>query len=413
MRLLVVAPHVPYEGIPHAGGVFLLRHLERLRPACSLTLVAPRTRGNVRAEAVSPAWLEVLLVEQHPPAPGTLRHEVDRVRHRLRGWSPQPHELRDFHRAGLAERAAHADLVELHWPEYAHLAPRLRRAGVRAPMVVVEHDVASQAEARRYANQPSLRKRLTGRVLQRSHRAVERRALSAVDLVLVFKQGDADLLHGLGLRTPAFVLDPWLDQPSAAREARDASTVLFTGALWRLENQEAVRWLVDHVWPSVRAAVPSARLLVVGGRPSTAFLGALAAAEGVDVVADVPDLEPFYLRAGVFVAPLHVGGGLKFKVPQAMLYDLPVIATSVAAEGVVEQAPPGIFWALADDTPSFAAALVDALRRPEEAARTGARAGAWCREAFSFERSGRQLLAAYRELVSAASRRGAGSDRDP
>lgn len=408
MRLLVVSPHVPYEGIMHAGGQFLLRHLERLEPDCTLTLVAPRTESNERAREVAPSWLDVVLVDQHPVAPGTRRHVVDRFAHRLRGWSPQGYELRDFARAGLAAHAAASDLVELHWPEYAHLAPALRRAGVRVPLVVVDHDVASQAEARRYANQASLKKRLTGRVLRPAHRVSERRALSRADLVLVFKQADADLLHALGLRTRTFVVDPWLDQPSGAQVQRDPASVLFTGALWRLENEEAALWLLERVWPTVRRAVPSARLCLVGAGPSEVLASAVARAPGVEVSGDVPDLEPYYQRAGVFAAPLHVGGGLKFKVPQAMLYGLPVVATSVAAEGVVEQAPPGTFWGLADDPETFATSLVDALRRPEDAARAGAAAAAWCRTTFSFERSGAELLEVYRGLVAAARTDGAG-----
>ena len=48
---------------------------------------------------------------------------------------------------------------------------------------------------------------------------------------------------------------------------------------------------------------------------------------------EVPELLPYYESASVFVAPLFVRGGLKFKVPQAMLCGLPVVATHVA-EGI-------------------------------------------------------------------------------
>lgn len=404
MDVLVVAPHVPFDGIRHAGGVFLLRHLERLRRGTtgSMTLLAPASEANLHAAARAPQWLTVVLSPLDDPPVGSRQHRLDHLEHRLRGWSPTPHELRGLVGAGLAELARSADLVEVHWPEYAHLAPLLRAAGVSSPVVVVDHDVATEAERRRLRDKPSRLKRGLGHALAPLHRLVERRALGAADLVLVFKEADRDLLGGLGVATPVHVIEPWLDPPSGRPRATRPGTVLFTGALWRPENKQAALWLVREVWPRVRARVPSARLELVGaGAGSTLSLHA-AEAPGVDLVGEVDDLEPSYLGAAVFAAPLHVGGGLKFKVPQAMLLGLPVVATSVAAEGVVELAPPDTFWAVTDEPAAFADALVSALSSPDQAERTGQRAAAWCADHYGFERSGRRLLEEYARLVQGA-----------
>ena len=72
----------------------------------------------------------------------------------------------------------------------------------------------------------------------------------------------------------------------------------------------------------------------------------------------VDDLDPFYRDAFVFVAPLRLGAGLKFKVLDAMAYGLPVVATSVAAEGILEQCGPGCFAAVTDDPRRMAEAIV-------------------------------------------------------
>jgi glycosyltransferase involved in cell wall biosynthesis len=119
------------------------------------------------------------------------------------------------------------------------------------------------------------------------------------------------------------------------------------------------------------------------------------------VTGELPDLQPCYLNAGVFVAPLLHPGGLKFKVPQAMAYGLPVVATSVAARGVVEAAPEGVFWAVTDDPRQMGQALIDVLRRPADAAAVRQRAASWCGEHFSFERSGRRLLESYLAMAAA------------
>jgi hypothetical protein len=47
--------------------------------------------------------------------------------------SPSAESLRSVTAAGLVRRARDADLVELHWAEYARFASVLRRAGVSTP----------------------------------------------------------------------------------------------------------------------------------------------------------------------------------------------------------------------------------------------------------------------------------------
>jgi glycosyltransferase involved in cell wall biosynthesis len=119
-------------------------------------------------------------------------------------------------------------------------------------------------------------------------------------------------------------------------------------------------------------------------------------------VANVADLMPFYQAASVFVAPLFVRGGLKFKVPQAMLCGLPVVATPVAAEGVGEVAPAGIFWSVTDNADQMAASIVAALSDPDQAAAAGAAAARWCAEHYSFRRSIADLADLYSQIGRAA-----------
>ena len=114
---------------------------------------------------------------------------------------------------------------------------------------------------------------------------------------------------------------------------------------------------------------------------------------------EVPDLLPYYRTASVFVAPLFVAGGLKFKVPQAMLCGLPVVTTTVGGEGVAEVAPRDALWAVTNDPDEMAETLVTALRQEAAAAAVGRAAASWCREFYSFPRSMARLNALYLRLA--------------
>lgn len=398
MQVLVVSPVVPFAGINHAGGRFLHHHLERLR-AGGVLLMAPDAPENRADRECAPAWLDVRLSPHCGPRSGSLQQQRDRVEHRLTGASPLPHVVRGLLAAGLVDLARSADLVELHWPEQAHLAPLLRRQGVTTPLVVVEYDVASDAATSTRNVTLQGKEAVADHLLRPLHQRRERSALNAASLLLVFKAADIALLRKLGVHRPIHVLDPWLEPVAGYDETRDPLAVLFTGALWRHENDVAARWLVECVWPLVLQDVPGARLTIAGDRPTPALKAAAGRANAVQVTGRLEDLGPEYARAGVFAAPLMISGGLKFKVPQAMAHGLPVVATTIAAHGVREVAPADTFWAVSDEPVSFAGALSDALSRPEAARRTGERAARWVAQHYSFESSGEGLLRAYADLV--------------
>lgn len=403
MDILVAAPNMPYEGIPHAGGAYLLRHLQALHArGHRVSLIVPGTPEQLAHVDAVGDWLRVLPGPHVLAGRSRLRVLRDAIYRRSMNVPPAPsaESLRSVLRAGLVEQARRADIVELHWAVYARFARVLRRAGVTTPIVVVEHDVDLAAARHKALRFTTGYRRVLALLTSPLPGWLERRGLNCADLVLVFKDADAESLGRSRVRTPVHVIEPSLDEPAGSGSARPAHTALFTGALWRPENEEGVRWFIDEVWPMVRRRVADAALLVVGADPEPRLRAAIAAAAGVSLFANVRDIVPFYDEAAIFVAPLFVPGGLKFKVPQAMLCGLAVIATSVAAAGVVEHAPDGVFWAVADDAEAMAGAVVAAMSDPDAAASVGAAARRWSREFYSFERSMDRLVERYSRLLA-------------
>jgi len=107
--------------------------------------------------------------------------------------------------------------------------------------------------------------------------------------------------------------------------------VLFVGGAGHPPNLDAVSWLLETLWPMLRAAIADLELHLVGdGLP--AFVGAPPA--GVVVHGHVPDLGPLLRRVRVGVAPLRFGAGVKGKVNLGMAHGLPMVVTGCAAEGM-------------------------------------------------------------------------------
>ncbi|MEJ2534661.1 MAG: glycosyltransferase, partial [Gammaproteobacteria bacterium] len=132
----------------------------------------------------------------------------------------------------------------------------------------------------------------------------------------------------------------------------------FVGGFQHPPNIDAVEWFISDIWPRVHAALPEARFHVVGSKaPDTLRQRVEAhAGEGVVFHGFVEDLEPFLAGCRLSVAPLRYGAGVKGKVNQSMSHGQPVVATSVAVEGL--DAEHGREALIADEAADFADAVV-------------------------------------------------------
>lgn len=133
-----------------------------------------------------------------------------------------------------------------------------------------------------------------------------------------------------------------------------------------------------RAWPSVRAQVPAAKLVIIGDGPEHTKLAALAQglglAESVALLGALPDdaaVREWYRRATVFCLPsVQEGFGIVFL--EAMAAGLPIVATTAAA--IPEVVPDGVAGLLVPpaDVAALAAALTRLLKDPELAAQLGA-----------------------------------------
>jgi glycosyltransferase involved in cell wall biosynthesis len=145
---------------------------------------------------------------------------------------------------------------------------------------------------------------------------------------------------------------------------RDPSKLLFLGSLdWR-PNLDGVSILLDDIFPQVRAANPAATLALVGRRPPKWLRDKVAGTPGVRIHADVPDVRPFLVTAGMLVVPLRIGGGSRLKILEALATETPVVSTRVGAEGL--RLTPGRDLVIADSTESLTSAIIEGIRRPDE-----------------------------------------------
>lgn len=396
-RVLSLGHAAPSPRIDHAGGQYVRTLLELIATRAEVMVLAPSTDGN---EAVldDVAPLDVRICGTRPGS--GLRSRVgafvDLVALRATPILPSPTFRASLRRSHpVLSALAAADVVDVQWTDYAALLPWLRRqARPDARVVCTMHDVLSEKWERRSATDPSAVMRARARLNARVARRLERLAILHADKIVVFSEKDREhVSRRHGTAVDVVVLDPPLDDGRPVdRTSVDPRSVLFVGAMARPENHDSAMWFLAEIWPAILDEVPDAHLTIAGSRPQPALVDLAGRTPGVTLTGFVEDLAPLRDAAAVFVAPVVAGAGVKFKVIDAMLASVPVVATRRAQEGI------GVdddFVAVTDDPVEFARATVGALLSPHEAELRAARTAEAARARYGRDSFARTVTDVY------------------
>jgi glycosyltransferase involved in cell wall biosynthesis len=150
---------------------------------------------------------------------------------------------------------------------------------------------------------------------------------------------------------------------------RKSKELLFIGTFSWPPNLDGIKWFVAEIWPTIRREVPEATVTIIGSNP-TEEARRLGDCPGITMLGYVPETLLYLQRAALSIAPLRYGGGMKGKVVEAMAVGLPVVTTSVGAQGL--NAVNGKHLLQADSPQEFAQAAIRLLRDQGESAQIAA-----------------------------------------
>jgi len=120
-------------------------------------------------------------------------------------------------------------------------------------------------------------------------------------------------------------------------EHRDTSFVrrrdfLFIGSFSHTPNVDAVKWFLHEVWPRIQVKGFRDRFIIVGSYVPKEI--AALASDGIEVRGHVQNLAPLFAACRLSIAPLRYGAGIKGKIVTSLSFGVPIVATSIAAEGM-------------------------------------------------------------------------------
>ena len=189
-------------------------------------------------------------------------------------------------------------------------------------------------------------------------RAQELKLIRECDLTLVVSSAEQALLAQDAPGQRIEVLSNVHELFGCRRSFAQRRDLVFVGGFQHPPNTDAVTWFVTDIFPLIRAELAEVRFHVIGSKVPVAIRA--LADEHVIVHGYVEDITPYMDDCRVSVAPLRYGAGVKGKVNMAMSYGLPVVATTMAVEGMHVRCDEDVL--VADEAAGFAAAVIRLYR---------------------------------------------------
>jgi glycosyltransferase involved in cell wall biosynthesis len=193
--------------------------------------------------------------------------------------------------------------------------------------------------------------------------------------------------HKFAIHHSPFATIPICGDPEATpvvvRKAH-ARRVTFLGGLHYPPNAQGVLWFAEQVFPRVLAQVPDAVLTIIGKNPPAELQNPKSKIQksNLEVTGYVADLWPYLEETAAFVVPLLAGGGMRVKIVDAWMRGLPVVSTTVGAEGI--ETRPGENILIADTPAAFAQATVRLLQNPDKGQRLAQAGRRWAEQHYNW-----------------------------
>lgn len=360
MNVLFVCHRFPFP--PKRGGKIrpfnIIRHLHSAGHAVTVASLARSDEEAEEGRGLEAYCEEYLL--------GRVREPAQTLRMVGRLATTSPSSMGYFYSAELAARIRQKlserkfDLIFVHC---SSVAPYV--ASVDGPVKMLDF---GDMDSEKWLTYARFRKFplsagywLEGRKLQRA----EKRLARQFDMCTCTTRAEYETLESFATGVPADWFPNGVDAEFFTPDDTpyDPNLICFVGRMDYYPNQKAVRDFCRDVLPTIQAARPGVRLVVVGADP-TAQIRQLSELPGVDVTGSVPDVRPWVRKAALTVAPLSIARGTQNKILESMAMGVPVVASREASGGI--DAVPETHFLTASTASQYRDAILRMLDDPGE-----------------------------------------------
>lgn len=172
-------------------------------------------------------------------------------------------------------------------------------------------------------------------------------------------------------------------------------SVFHIGSMNWQPNEQGIKWFLSNVWPLIHKELPHIKAYFAGRNMSMAMKN--GEWDNVNMVGEVDDSILFMSGKKIMVVPLLSGSGIRVKILEAMSIGKAVVATSIAAEGIMYEDGKNIL--IANTPEEFVDAIMKLDKDADYCKQVGENAYKLIRERYDTNYIGAELLKYYNKLL--------------
>ena len=288
------------------------------------------------------------------------------------------------------------DIIQLEGVYLATYIDTIRQYS-NAKIVMRSHNVESEIWQRLAAESSGL-KAIYLRFLAKRMLRFEIESLQKYDGLVCISAKDEAYFVEKGYQKPKHTLAVSLNLKDYALQSKDIaiqkSNIFFIGSLDWLPNQTGLIWFLEDVWPRILNDFPQAHFKIAG-RNIPDWIKEKTI-KHVEILGEVESAIDFMQNNDIMIVPLFSGSGMRVKIIEAMALAKPIVATTLAAEGITYTHQKNIV--IADDATTFAAHLLKLLKNKSLGEEIGRNARLFVEQEHENKVLIRRLLAFYEGL---------------
>lgn len=152
------------------------------------------------------------------------------------------------------------------------------------------------------------------------------------------------------------------DFPKLEYNPTTRKNIMFVGGFNHPPNVDGTLWFLDKVYPIILNVFSDLHFYIIGSNPPEEIKCKSTKNVTVTGYISEDELKCYYQACRIVVAPLRYGSGIKGKIIEAFYHGVPVITTSVGAEGLQEKEK---IMLIADEVEAFADLVIQSYNNPE------------------------------------------------
>lgn len=223
-----------------------------------------------------------------------------------------------------------------------------------------EHNCEYQILKRKFHDESSILKKIFFGLEYKKLKKFEETIINKVDKVIVLSDEDKKLLMS-NKNEDKFINIPIPIKTNYKKiigsKIQDEINLIFLGTLTWYPNAQGIEWFVDNVIPILERNEIKYKLHIVGKDPSISLIEKCKENDNVIITGYVDSIDEYIDKCDIMIVPIFIGSGMRVKILEGLGKRIPIISTSIGAEGIEIKNNKNIL--LANDENEFVEAIIN------------------------------------------------------